>query len=110
MNVEQKTLTVNARGEICGSIEGIDPEQLNQLTSPEGKERIRKMYKDAHGTGRRELRRAIELNSEHRDFRHLMPPGMSNTEFKHLRRQFMRKMSKTALRTQRSQRNANQSV
>jgi hypothetical protein len=100
----QIMITVNARGEIKGDTAHIAPEMFAQMQTPESKEKFRKMYKDANGTGKRELRKdlARPLVEDPRDFRHLCPPGMSNKEFSKIRRIYFRKMKKAALKAQRS--------
>jgi hypothetical protein len=100
---QQLSLTVNARGELRNT-EGLSPELIAQMSTPEARARIRGMYKDFNGTGRRETRVAPEVKSEHRNFTNLKPPGMSNAEFTKLRRSQFRAWTKNTLKMQRRQR------
>jgi hypothetical protein len=104
---QQINLTVTAQGKIKNAA-GIAPEMLAQLQSPEGVARIRKMYKDANGTGRRDLRKkekAPEVKAEQRNFSAMKPPGMSSKEFRRLRRATLKSYTKQALKMQRAERN-----
>ncbi len=100
---ETPVLTINARGEIVGDTSHIPAETLEQLQSPEGREQLRTMYRQQRGTSRRVIAQQThrEPNPEQRDFRHLCPPGMSSKEFRKVRREFMRKQTKSVLKEMR---------
>jgi hypothetical protein len=111
----QVLITINARGEIQGDTSAIDPGLLAQLQTPEAQAMMRKQYKDAHASGRRETRTALAQtrrmvnDGEQRDLRHLRPAGMTKKEFRRLRKQQFRKWSKATLKAQRSIGNGNES-
>lgn len=100
-------LTINARGNLIGDLSHIPAETLEALQTPEARERMKAMYRQQFGSGRRELREknAGEISHEQRDFRHLCPPGMSSREFRRTRRKYMREQTKSAIK---EMRNANQ--
>jgi hypothetical protein len=104
---EQKVLTVDSHGNICGDTSHIDPHILEQLTTPEARAQIRQMYKDHRGSssgGRRELKKQMPVPryladasaGERRDLRGSVPAGMSKSEAKRLRR----KWTKAAIKQQ----------
>lgn len=97
-------LTINASGEIIGDVSHIPAETLEQLRSPEGRERMRAMYRKQFGGGRRALAQITyrEPKEERRDFRHLCPPGMSSKEFRKLRRMYMREQTKAVVKEMRA--------
>lgn len=96
-------LTVNARGELLGDLSALPEDVLKNLQAPEGQEQLRAMYRKEFGTSRRVLAQRIQprVKAGPRDFRELCPPGMTNREFRKLRRTHLRKQTKAVLKEMR---------
>jgi hypothetical protein len=102
---EKIIATVGGQGQLLVDAASLPPEVAAQLMTPEAQAVIRRMYKQAYGTGRRETQQVRLVSRppkvEQRDFRGMKPPGMTNKEFRKHRRKVFREMRKEALRGER---------
>jgi hypothetical protein len=103
-----KPTHITAQGKLAGDLSHLDQGTIDQLSTPEMQARLKQMYREQFGSGRRETRAQlmaeIRVNAAPRSFESWRPQGMSRTEFRALRRQKFRQWRKNALRQQRSQR------
>lgn len=99
------SVTVDAKGSVIGDTSHIDPHILAQLSTPQVQEQIRGLYRSSRYE--REQPREVRYfnDGERRDFSHLRPAGMDAKQFKRLRKQTFRNMTKATIATQRSLRN-----
>jgi hypothetical protein len=102
--VAQLNLTVDKEGNIIGDTSGIPDHILSQLQTPESKAKMAEQYR-AYRHGEKEAPRPIRWIHEREDrriFADRCPPGMSTREWRKLCRKQFRRMTKQALKIQRS--------
>lgn len=103
--VAQKTVTVDARGNIVGDTSAIDPHILEQLQSPEAQAQIKDMYRTSR-YGKKEKREPKYLNEgQQRRITNVRPKGMDRQETKAFRaavRKERHRIRKATLKTVRS--------
>lgn len=101
--VAQKTVTVDAKGNIVGDTSAIDPHILEQLQSPEAQAQIKDMYRTSR-YGKKEKRETKYLNEreDRRPFAETRPPGISSKDWRKMGRMRIHKSRKALLKVQRS--------
>ena len=107
---EQKTITVDAQGNVVGDTSELDPAILAQLQTPEAQAQIKDMYRTSR-YGKKEKRETKYLNEreDRRPFAETCPPGMSRKDWRKMGRMRIHKSRKAILKTQRSLNHGGQS-
>lgn len=102
--IEQKTITVDAQGNVVGDTSDLDPHILTQLQSPEAQAQIRDMYRTSRGMGKEKKREPKYLNEreDRRPFADTRPSGVSPKDWRKMGRMRIHKSRKALLKVQRS--------